>query len=98
MHLLAHSAGVHTCYTPDCMNLVPVLLTWHSALYNQQPLHTIYNSPFMPHASLNYFGRVGHGNGLNTRNPLQLLLKLTLSARLLHCLCCHVVLKHLALL
>jgi hypothetical protein len=41
MHLLAHSAGVHTCHTPDCMILVPVLLTWHSALYNRHPLHTI---------------------------------------------------------
>jgi hypothetical protein len=39
MHLLAHSAGVHTCHTPDCMILVPVLLTWHSTLYNRHPLH-----------------------------------------------------------
>jgi hypothetical protein len=41
MHELAQSAGVHTCHTPDCMNLVPVLLAWHSILYNRQPLHTI---------------------------------------------------------
>jgi hypothetical protein len=41
MHLLAHSAGVHTCHTPDCMILVPVLLTWHSTLYNRHTLHTI---------------------------------------------------------
>jgi hypothetical protein len=34
-------AGVNTFYTPDCMNVVPVLLTWHSTLYNRQPLHTI---------------------------------------------------------
>jgi hypothetical protein len=27
--------------TPDGMNLVPVLLTWHSTLYNRHPLHTI---------------------------------------------------------
>jgi hypothetical protein len=26
--------------TPDCMNLVPVLLTWHSTLYNRDPLQT----------------------------------------------------------
>jgi hypothetical protein len=26
---------------PDCMILVPVLLTWHSTLYNRHPLHTI---------------------------------------------------------
>jgi hypothetical protein len=47
MHLLAHSAGVHTCHTPDCMILVPVLLTWHSTLYNRHPLHTIatYDEP-----------------------------------------------------
>jgi hypothetical protein len=41
MHELAHSAGVHTCHTPDYMNSVPVLLTWHRTLYNRQPLHTI---------------------------------------------------------
>jgi hypothetical protein len=34
VHELAHAAGVHTCHTPDCRNLVPVLLTWHSTLYN----------------------------------------------------------------
>jgi hypothetical protein len=38
-HELAHSAGGHTCRSPDCMNLVPLLLTWHSTLYNQHPLH-----------------------------------------------------------
>jgi hypothetical protein len=62
------------------------------------PSYYIQQPHFMPHTSINYFGRVVHGNGLNTRHPLQLLLKLTLSASLLHCLCCHVVLKHLALL
>jgi hypothetical protein len=41
MHLLSHSAGVYTCHTPDCMILVPVLLTWHSTVYNRHPLHTI---------------------------------------------------------
>jgi hypothetical protein len=41
VHELPHSAGVHTGRTPDCMNLVPVLLTWHSTLYNRHPLHTI---------------------------------------------------------
>jgi hypothetical protein len=38
-----------------------------------------------PHTSIDYFGRVGHGNGLNTKDLLQLSLKLTLSARHLHC-------------
>jgi hypothetical protein len=40
-HELAHSAGVHTCHTPDCMNWVPVpvLLTWHSTLYNRHPTY-----------------------------------------------------------
>jgi hypothetical protein len=38
---LALSIGVHACHNPDCMNLVPVLLTWHSTLYNQYPLHNI---------------------------------------------------------
>jgi hypothetical protein len=41
MHELAHSAGVQTCHTPDCVNLVPVLLIWHSTLYNRQPLYAI---------------------------------------------------------
>jgi hypothetical protein len=27
--------------TPDCMNLVPVLLTWHTTLSSQHPLHKI---------------------------------------------------------
>jgi hypothetical protein len=31
---LARSLGVHTCHTPDCMNLVPVLLILLSTLYN----------------------------------------------------------------
>jgi hypothetical protein len=79
MHLLAHSAGVHTCRTHDFMILVPVLLTWHSTLYNRHPLHTIATYKF------GYFGRVGHGNGLNTRHLLQLPLKLTISARNLQC-------------
>jgi hypothetical protein len=47
MHLLAHSAGVHTCHTPDCMILVPVLLTWHSTLYSRHPLHTIATYKFL---------------------------------------------------
>jgi hypothetical protein len=37
-HERAHSAGVHTCLSP-ARNLVPVLLTWHSTLYNRHPLH-----------------------------------------------------------
>jgi hypothetical protein len=41
VHEFAHSARVHTCHTPDCMSLVPVLLTWHSTLYNGNPLYTI---------------------------------------------------------
>jgi hypothetical protein len=34
VHEIAHSAGVHTRYTPACTNLVPVLLTyaWHNTL------------------------------------------------------------------
>jgi hypothetical protein len=42
MHELAHSAGVHACRThDDWMNLVLVLLKWHSILYNRHPLHSI---------------------------------------------------------
>jgi hypothetical protein len=41
MHELAHLAGVQTCHTPDGMTLVLVLLTWHSTVYNQQPLQNI---------------------------------------------------------
>jgi hypothetical protein len=41
VHEIAPSAGVHTCHTHDCMNLVQVLLTWHSTLYNRHPLHMI---------------------------------------------------------
>jgi hypothetical protein len=70
----------HTCQTPDCMNLVPVLLTWHSTLNNRQLLHTIATYKYQLHA-----GRVGHGNGLNIRHLLQLPQTLTLSARHLHC-------------
>jgi hypothetical protein len=40
VHEFVHSAGVHMCHTP-CMNLVLVLLTWHSTGYNRHPLHTI---------------------------------------------------------
>jgi hypothetical protein len=39
-HELAHPAGLQICHTSDCMNLVPVLLAWHSILYNRQALHT----------------------------------------------------------
>jgi hypothetical protein len=76
----AHSAGVHTCHTLDCMKLVGVLLTWHSTLYNRRPF-----TP-KPHASIDYFGRVGQDNRMNIRYLLQLPLKLTLSARYLNCL------------
>jgi hypothetical protein len=41
MHVFAHSAVVHTCHTPDCMNFLPVLQTQRSVLYNRQPLHII---------------------------------------------------------
>jgi hypothetical protein len=40
-------AGEHTCRTPDCTDLVPVLrsmliiMTLHSSLYNRHPLHTM---------------------------------------------------------
>jgi hypothetical protein len=45
MHLLAHSAAVHTCHTPDCMILVPVLLTWHSMLAHLvQPTSPLHNN------------------------------------------------------
>jgi hypothetical protein len=39
MYELVHSDGVRTCHTPDCMNLVPVLLTWYGTLYSRHPLH-----------------------------------------------------------
>jgi hypothetical protein len=41
VHELAYSAGVHTCHTPDCKNLVQVLMTRHGTLYNRHPLNTI---------------------------------------------------------
>jgi hypothetical protein len=75
VHELTHSAGVHNCFTPDSMNLVPVPLTWQSALYNRHPY-----TPW-PHTRIHFSGRVGQGKGLNTRHLLQLLLKVTLSAR-----------------
>jgi hypothetical protein len=74
VHELAHSAGVHACHTPDCMNLVPVLLTWHSTLYHRHPLHRT------PASGIDYLGRVGQGNGLNTRYLLHLPQQLNLSA------------------
>jgi hypothetical protein len=37
MHELAHSAGVHPCHAPDCMNLVPVLLRWTQHLVQPTP-------------------------------------------------------------
>jgi hypothetical protein len=77
-HELAHSNAVHTCHTPDCMNLVPVVLTWHSTLCNRHPLKHMQAS-----ITSDYVGRVRQGNGLNI-HLLQLPLKLTLSARHLH--------------
>jgi hypothetical protein len=47
-HEFAHSAGVHTCHTPDCMKFVTLLLTWHSNSYKRHPLHT------NPHTSIKY--------------------------------------------
>jgi hypothetical protein len=39
LHEFDLEAGVLTC--PDCMNLVPVLLTWHSTLYSRHTLHMV---------------------------------------------------------
>jgi hypothetical protein len=78
---LAHSIGVHTCHNPDCMNLVPVLLTWHSTLYNQYPLHNIATYKYR----IFWEGYARYGAEYQ-KDLLQLPLKLTLSARLLHCL------------
>jgi hypothetical protein len=91
MHKLPHSAGVHTCHTPDCMNLVPVLLTWHSTLYKRHPLHTI--------GSYQYCLLWESLARLRTEyqtSAAGLPLKLTLSAMHLRCLCCYFVLEHLA--
>jgi hypothetical protein len=41
VHELTHASGVHTFLIPDCMNLVAVLLTWDTTLYNWHPIHTI---------------------------------------------------------
>jgi hypothetical protein len=68
---LAHSAGVQFCLTPDCSNLVPVLLAWHSTLYNQHPLLK------KPSTSIDYLGRVGKGDRMNIRHLLQRPLKVT---------------------
>jgi hypothetical protein len=76
------------------MNLLPVLLTWYSTSYNRRPLHTIATYKYCYY----YFVRVGQGNELNMKHLLQLPLKLTLSARQLHFVCCLSVLKHLTLL
>jgi hypothetical protein len=95
VHALAHAAGVHTRHTPDCMNLVPVLLTWHSTLSNRHPPFTIVTYKY------DYLGRVGQSIGLKTRHLLQLPLKHNFSQAprgWLHRLCCHFVLKHLVLL
>jgi hypothetical protein len=64
-HELAHSAGVNTCHPHDCVNLVPVLLTWHSTLYNL-------------HGSKYDLGRVKKGIGLNIRHLSQLPLNVSL--------------------
>jgi hypothetical protein len=72
--LNARARSLSWCaHLPDCVNLVPVLLTW------QAPCTT--DSPFTPysHSNVDYFGRDRHGNGLNTKHLLQLSLKLTLS-------------------
>jgi hypothetical protein len=90
VHRLPHSAGVHNVHTPHC-NLVPVLLTWHSTLYNPTPLSHQCHAQGLQY--IDYFGRVGQGgNRLNTRHPLQFPL-LNLSGR-----CCRFVLKHMAFL
>jgi hypothetical protein len=38
--VLRHGLGTSSSHTPEFMNLVPVLLTLHSTLYNRYPLHT----------------------------------------------------------
>jgi hypothetical protein len=61
----ARSGGGHTCHTPNCMNLVSVLLLpWQSTLYNRQPPHT--TGTYYQYR----FGRVGQGNGLHIRHVL----------------------------
>jgi hypothetical protein len=35
-----HCMCLDSCHKPDCVNLAPVLLTWHSTLYNRFPPYT----------------------------------------------------------
>jgi hypothetical protein len=66
---------------PDCMNLVPeqcmnfvqVLLICQSTNDTTLTMH--------PHTNIDYFERIGQGNGLHIRHLLQLPVKLALSAR-----------------
>jgi hypothetical protein len=45
-HELAHSIGVYTLHSPNCVDLVPVLLTLHSTLHNRDPADTT-DIPFL---------------------------------------------------
>jgi hypothetical protein len=72
-HELTHS-GVHTYHTPDCMDLVPVLLTQQSTL--QAPLsHKIHKPKWI--TIIDYLGRVRPGNRLHIRHLPQFPLRLT---------------------
>jgi hypothetical protein len=53
-HEAAHSAGVHACLASDRLNLVPVLLAWHSTLYNRR---TYTQSA---HTRIDCLGKGGH--------------------------------------
>jgi hypothetical protein len=58
------------------MNLVPVLLAWHSTLCNLLPSHDIQNTSKL------YLERAYQGNGLQIRHMLQLPVKMILSVTL----------------
>jgi hypothetical protein len=58
------------------MNLVPVLLAWHSTLYNLLPSHDIQNTSKL------YLERAYQGSGLQIRHMLQLPVKMILSVTL----------------
>jgi hypothetical protein len=90
-HELAYSGGAHACQAgADCTNLVPMLLTWHSTLYNRHtPTHTKSTCQY----TLLGGGGGWQGKGLHIRHVPQLPLEVTFSARHLPC---RFILKHWA--